>query len=339
MAYHHWLPHWARHSGCANHYQLDNLKSHFCKINELVGEDGYTNHCIYAGSHIRNCQFNNLVLRDAFWGSAFKRGYASAADDASGNISINNVSVYNCRTAVYVGRQTDGCIISNVIAEHCQEGILVGSCSNVTIDNCIFKLWKEADLTTVEIDGVEYPVAYDRNGSYKRYACVEFGSGTNIRVTNCSFDAHSCIIYKIYAGWDLYGMMKIYHSITATFILKRFITMEQSMGCSRFPVFIFLTISYLTAANSMLAALGHIPFIPLQAKVLQRLWRLVPRKIWWRKLLRLQTLINIRAYFILETTLPRLKGTIMRRLRTATLKARKKWTACFATLLQGNASS
>jgi hypothetical protein len=176
-----------------------------CKINELLGESGYTNHCIYAGSHIRNCQFNNLVLRDAFWGSAFKRAYASTGYDASGNITISNVTVYNCQNAMYIGSRTDGVSVSNIVASHCQEGLLLGSGSNITIDNCIFSLWKEADLTTVEIDGTDYPVAYERGVRYKRYPCVEFGSGDNIKISNCTFDAHHCILYKIDANWDVSG--------------------------------------------------------------------------------------------------------------------------------------
>ena len=187
------------------------------KINELIGQNdeslvtpirlyGALNHCIYAGSHIRNCQFNNLVLRDAFWGQAFKREYASTNDDdESGNITISNVTVYNCRYAMYVGNRTDGMSISNIVATHCQGGLQLGSCSNITIDNCIFSLWKEADLTTVEIDGTDYPVAFGFNVVYRRYPCVEFGAGDNVKISNCTFDAHHCIVYKIAANWAVTG--------------------------------------------------------------------------------------------------------------------------------------
>lgn len=169
-----------------------------CKLNELYGTSGSTNHCIYAGSHIYNCQFSNLVLRDAFWGSAFKREYASTPSDGSGNISISNVTVYNCRSAIYLGNDTDGCTITNVVASKVQSGILLSYCRNITIDNCVFTTWLEADLTTVEIDGVNYPVCFEHvSGASKRYACVELGASENVKISNCIFHTHHCLVYKI----------------------------------------------------------------------------------------------------------------------------------------------
>jgi hypothetical protein len=180
-----------------------------CKINELVGQNdesleapiysyGVGNHCIYAGSHIRNCQFSNLVLRDAYRGSAFKREYASTPSDESGNISMANFSIYNCRTAIYLGNATDGCTITNVTAYKVRVGILLSFCKNITIDNCVFTTYKEDDLPTTEINGTNYPIPFDRiGGQINYYACMALGASENVKVSNCLFDTHHCLIYKI----------------------------------------------------------------------------------------------------------------------------------------------